>query len=75
MVRYAIANTPYDLTLLSSMKNYRVLISQQTYQRAIDYLAELKAGDIPGAYLKHKLKTKNIDRLSAENLSLRGQTL
>jgi hypothetical protein len=46
------------------MKNYQVLLSQQTYHKAIDYLAKLKTGDIAGEYLKNKLKTENIDRLS-----------
>jgi hypothetical protein len=49
------------------MKNYQVLLSQQTYRRSIDYLAKLKAGAIAGAYLQKRLQTLDITQVSIED--------
>jgi hypothetical protein len=48
------------------MKNYQVLLSQETYHKSIEYLDRLKAGDSAGEYLKHKLKDKDIFQISIE---------
>jgi hypothetical protein len=43
------------------MKHYTVLANPQTYQKAIDYLDRLKAGEKAGEYLHHKLKNIDLD--------------
>jgi hypothetical protein len=48
------------------MKDYRVLIHPATYQRSIDYLDRLKAGEIAGEYLKRKLADRDRSQLSIE---------
>ena len=57
------------------MKNYKILIHTETYQRSIDYLDRLKSGAIAGEYLQNKLKDKEISQLSiAEFIELLVRT-
>ena len=43
------------------MKNYRVLINKQTYEKTVSYLEQLKSGNIEaGKYLQDKLKEHDI---------------
>lgn len=43
------------------MKNYVILLHPQTYQKAIDYLERLKAGNKAGEYLHNRLKNIDLD--------------
>jgi hypothetical protein len=57
------------------MKDYRVLIHPVTYQRSIDYLDRLKAGDRAGKYLDLKLAERDLSQLAiAEFIELLIQT-
>jgi hypothetical protein len=49
------------------MKNYQVLLSQETYHKSIDYLAKLKTGAVAGAYLQKRLQTLDITQVSIED--------
>jgi hypothetical protein len=49
------------------MKNYQVLLSQETYHKSIDYLEKLKAGAVAGAYLQKRLQTLDITQASIED--------
>jgi hypothetical protein len=46
------------------MKNYRVLIDRQAYDKTSEYLALLKAGNPAGEYLQGRLKQVELDRLN-----------
>ncbi|PSB40229.1 hypothetical protein [Chamaesiphon polymorphus] len=57
------------------MKHYTVLANPQTYQKAIDYLDRLKAGEKAGEYLHHKLKNIDLNRVTiTEFIGLLAQT-
>jgi hypothetical protein len=43
------------------MKNYQTLINPKTYQKTIDYLDRLKAGDRAGEYLQNCLKNVDLE--------------
>jgi hypothetical protein len=43
-----------------AMKNYKILINKETYQKAICYVETLKTGIAAGGYLKKVLKNKDL---------------
>jgi hypothetical protein len=48
------------------MPNYQILIHPETYQKSIEYLDRLKAGESAGEYLKHQLKDRDISQISID---------
>ena len=47
------------------MKNYKVLINKETYEKTVSYMEKLKTGNSAGRYLQNKLKNKDILLLTA----------
>ena len=48
------------------MKTYKILLHQKTYEKARNYLEELKAGKNPGSYLAKQLTDRNLSQVVAE---------
>jgi hypothetical protein len=49
---------------INGMKNYKIVINKETYEKAISYMRELKAGSSSGRYLREKLKDKDIFQIT-----------
>lgn len=48
------------------LKNYKVLVHQKTYEKALSYLEALKVGKSAGRYLQERLKDKDISQITVE---------
>ena len=48
------------------MKTYKILLHERTYEKARNYLEELKAGNTPGSYLAKQLTDRNISQVVPE---------